>query len=112
MSKYCADSLPDSVQVLSRKPAMSFIYGNGKEFIGQYFVTTTDADSVIMAWKKQKVQYIILPSLRMNPKKNNGTFINTIHRMLGPVYDKYPEKVKLVKTYGTLEKCDLFKITY
>ncbi|MGZ4156691.1 MAG: hypothetical protein ACXVED_06000, partial [Bacteroidia bacterium] len=36
MSKYCADSLPDSAQVLSRKPPMSFLYGNGKKFVPQY----------------------------------------------------------------------------
>jgi hypothetical protein len=112
MSKYCADSLPGSTQVLSRKPNMSFIYGNGKKFIGQYWVTTTNPDSVQMEWQSKKIEYIILPNIRMNPKKNNGRIINTIHRMLAPFAKKYPEKVKLVKTIGTIEKCDLFKITY
>lgn len=112
MSKYCADSLPDSAQVLSRKPNMSFIYGNGKKFVGQYWVTTMNPDSVQMEWKEKNVEYVILPSLRMNPKKNNGKVINTIHRMLVPFYNKYPQKVKLVKTIGTTEKCELFKITY
>ncbi len=112
MSKYCADSLPDSAQVLSRKPNMSFIYGNGKKFVGQYWVTTTNADSVLMAWKANNVKYIILANLRMNPKKNNGRVINTIHRMLQPVGQKYPQKLKLVKTIGTIEKCDLFEINY
>jgi hypothetical protein len=112
MSKYCADSLPDSAQVLSRKPNMSFIYGNGKKFVGQYWVTTTDPDSVQMEWKERNIRYIILPSIRMNPKKNNGKIINTIHRMLLPFYNKYPQKLKLVKTIGTNEKCELFEITY
>ena len=112
MSKYCADSLPDSTQVLSRKPGMSFIYGNGKKFVSQYWVTTTNADSVLMGWQKQKIQYVILANLRMNPQKNNGRIVNTIHRMLGPVYQKYPEKLKLVKTIGTIEKCELFEIKY
>lgn len=112
MSKYCADSLPDSAQVLSRKPNMSFIYGNGKKFVGQYWVTTTNPDSVQMEWKEKNVRYVILPSLRMNPKKNNGKIINTIHRMLVPFYNKYPQKVKLVKTIGTIEKCELFELTY
>jgi hypothetical protein len=112
MSKYCADSLPDSVQVLSRKPNMSFIYGNGKKFVGQFWVTTTNADSVKMEWQSKKVEYVILPNLRMNPKKNNGRIINSIHRMLGPYAIKYPQKVKLVKTIGTIEKCELYKISY
>jgi hypothetical protein len=112
MSKYCADSLPDSAQVLSRKPNMSFIYGNGKKFVGQFWVTTTNADSVKMEWQSKKVEYIILPSLRMNPKKNNGRIINSIHRMLAPYAIKYPQKVSLVKTIGTVEKCELYKISY
>lgn len=112
MSKYCADSLPDSAGVLSRKPNMSFIYGNGKKFIGQFWVTTTNPDSVAMEWKGKKVEYIILPNIRMNPKKNNGKFINTIHRMLIPFYEKYPKNVSLVKTIGTSEKCELYKIKY
>jgi hypothetical protein len=63
MSKYCADSLPDSAQVLSRKPNMSFIYGNGKKFVGQYWVTTNNPDSVLMEWQKEKIEYIILPNI-------------------------------------------------
>lgn len=112
MSKYCADSLPDSTQVLSRKPNMSFIYANGKKFVGQFWVTTTNADSVAMEWKAKKIEYIIIPNLRMNPKKNNGKVINTIHRMLAPYAIKYPDRVKLVKTIGSIEKCELYNITY
>jgi len=112
MSKYCADSLPDSSVVLSRKPSMSFLYGNGKKFQGQYLTTSMDADTVLMDWKKLNVQYVILANLRMNPKKNNGRMINTIHRMIGPLYNKYPQKVRLVKTIGTKEKCELYEIKY
>jgi len=113
MSKYCADSLPDSTHVLSRKPNMSFIYGNGKKFEGQYWVTTTNPDSVLMEWKAKKVEYVIIASLRMNPKKNNGRVVNTLHRMLAPVANKYRQsKVTLVKTIGESEKCELYKITY
>jgi hypothetical protein len=110
MSKYCADSLQPDAQVLSRKPNMSFIYSNGKKFVPQYIVNTMDADSVLMAWKQQNVSYILLAKLRKDPKKNNGEVINTIHRMLGPVYQKYPQKVKLVKTIGTAESCELYQL--
>ncbi|HSH66196.1 MAG TPA: hypothetical protein VLB84_10460 [Bacteroidia bacterium] len=112
MSKYCADSIPDNMEVLSRKPNMSFIYGKGRNFVGQYITNTTDADSVLAIWKSENVHYIMLPKLRRDPRKNNGEVINTIHRMLGPVYQKYPEKVSLVKTIGTQESCELYKITY
>lgn len=112
MSKYCADSLPADAQVLSRKPNMSFIYGNGKKFPGQYWVTTTNADSVLLEWKNQNISYVLLPTLRMNPEKNNGRFINTLHRMLQPVAEKYPEKLRLVKTIGTDEPTYLYEIKY
>jgi hypothetical protein len=112
MSKYCADSLPENAKVISRKPSMSFLYGDGKKFVGQYMVTSMDADTVLMSWKKLDVQYVILGNLRMNPKKNNGRVINTIHRMLAPVYQKYPQKVKLVKSIGNTEKCELYEIKY
>lgn len=112
MSKYCSDSLPDSSVVLSRKPAMSFLYGDGKKFQGQFITTSMDADTVLMGWKKLNVQYVILANLRMNPKKNNGRMINTIHRMIGPVYNKYPKKVRLVKSIGAKEKCELYEIMY
>ncbi|MCE3280810.1 MAG: hypothetical protein K0S44_3001 [Bacteroidetes bacterium] len=112
MSKYCADSLPEGAQVLSRKPNMSFLYGNGKKFVGQFWVTTTNPDSVQMEWKAKNIRYVMIPNIRQNPKKNNGKVINTIHRMIVPFYKKYPQKVKLVKTIGKAEKCELFEITY
>ncbi len=113
MSKYCADSLPDSVNVLSRKPAMSFIYGHGKKFIGQFdSPNNPNADSVLMGWKKNNVKYVILASLRQNPKKPNGNVINNIHRMLQPIAQKYPQKLKLVKTIGTDESCELYELDY
>ncbi len=112
MSKYCADSLPTDAQVLSRKPSMSFLYGSGKKFVGQFVTTSMNADTVLMGWKKQNVKYIILANLRQDPSKNNKKIINTIHRMIGPVYQKYPQKIRLVKTIGTVEKCELFEISY
>ena len=112
LSKYCADSLPKDAQVLSRKPNMSFIYGNGKKFVGQYIVNSENADTVLMDWKKENVKYVIMANLRMNPKKNNGRIINTIQRMLGTVAQKYPEKCKLLKTVGTDEQAYLYEIDY
>jgi hypothetical protein len=112
MSKYCADSLKTEGKILSRKPAMSFIYGNGKRFVGQFWTTSENADTVLNEWRKQNVEYVILPMLRMNPKKNNGRFINNIHRMIIPVYQKYPQKLKLVKTIGENEKCELYQLLY
>ena len=112
MSKYCADSLPDSARVVSRKPGMSFLYGKGKEFVGQYWVTSTNPDSVLMGWQNNKVKYVICSSFRMDPKKNDGRIINTIQRMLQPIAEKYPQKLRLIKTYGTEEPTALYEIDY
>jgi hypothetical protein len=112
MSKYCADSLPESAGILSRKPEMSFIYGKGRKFEGQYWVTTTNADSILLDFKQRKINYVILPSLRMDPKRNNGQIINTFHRLLQPVQVKYPDKLKLLKTIGIEEPAYLYEVDY
>ena len=114
MSRYCADSLPvnENAQIISRKPEMSFIYGRGRKFIGQYWVPTMNADSILMGWQQEKVKYVIMPSLRMEPKKNNGRIINTLQRMIQPIQMKYPQKLKLLKTIGTDEAAYLYEISY
>jgi hypothetical protein len=50
--------------------------------------------------------------LRQNPKKQNGEWINTIDRMLQPINEKYPQKLRVVKTIGDEEQCELFEINY
>ncbi len=112
MSRYCADSLPQNTEIISRKPEMSFIYGKGRKFIGQYWVPTMNPDSILMGWQQQKIKYVIMPNLRMEPKKNNGRIINTIQRMLQPIEMKYPQKLKLLKTIGTEEQAYLYEINY
>ncbi len=112
MSAYAADSLPENSVVLSRKPEMSFMYGHGKKFQGQYWVSTTNADSVLMEWQRENVKYIILASLRMDPKRNTGQVVNTIHRMMQPVQAKYPNRFRLLKTIGTDEAAYLYEVNY
>ncbi|MCX6291343.1 MAG: hypothetical protein NT126_06215 [Bacteroidetes bacterium] len=112
MSRYTADSLAADAEILSRKPEMSFIYGNGRKFKGQYMVTSMDPDTVLMDWKKQNIKYVILASLRRDPKRNDGNFINTLHRMMQPIQAKYPQKLKLLKTIGTDESAYLYEIDY
>jgi 4-amino-4-deoxy-L-arabinose transferase-like glycosyltransferase len=112
MSRYCADSLPPDAIVLSRKPSNSFIYAHGKKFKGQFYVSTRDADSVLLTFKNQKIQYAILARLRVNPNVNDGRFITTIHKMIEPILIKYPEKIKVVKIIGDDEYATLCEIHY
>jgi len=122
MSEWCADNLPDSVLVASRKAPMSFVYGKGKKFYAIYTVLALDTatgysnpDTILSIFRKNKVSHIILASLRRDPAKADGNIINTMHRILEPVAKKYPNKVQLVHQIpapeeAQLEPCYLYRI--
>ncbi len=112
LSAWCADSLPADSYVASRKAPMSFIYSNGKSFYPVYHVFSTDPDTILSTFKRDQVSHIILASLRRNPKKQDGYIINTMHRLLQPVVQKYPDKVSLVKQIGETEPAYLYKFNY
>ncbi len=108
MSTYCADSLPPSSFIASRKASMSFIYGKGKEFYPVFVVFSNNADTVLTTFKKDKVTHVIMASLRQNPKINNGQTINTLQRLFYPLRDR----LTLVKQIGENEPAYLYKINY
>lgn len=112
MSAWCADSLPAESYVASRKAPMSFIYSNGKSFYPVYHVFSTEPDTILSTFKRDGVTHIILASLRRNPKKQDGYIINTMHRLLQPVVQKYPNKVSFVKQIGETEPAYLYKLNY
>ena len=112
MSRWCADSLPKDAKIAVRKSAMSFIYANGREFFPVYRVYSTNADSLLEYFRTNKVSYIMLPSLRINPDKNTGDIITTMQFMVSPIYKKYPEKIRFIHREGTEEYADLYQILY
>jgi hypothetical protein len=112
MSRWCADSLPKDAKIAVRKSAMSFIYANGREFFPVYRVYSTNADSLLEYFKTNKVSYIMLPSLRINPDKNTGDIITTMQFMVSPIYKKYPQKLRFIHREGTEEFADLYQILY
>lgn len=113
MSRWCADSLPPSSYVACRKASMSFVYGKGKKFFGINVVRTTDPDSVLADLKSHKVTHVLVANLRKNPTVNNGQVVNTLQRMLYPVYTKYPQKLKHIKNIGeNTEPADVYEILY
>ncbi len=67
-------------------------------------------DTVLALFRDNKVTHVMLGSLRRNPNKVDGYIINTLHRMLQPVAQKYPEKVRLVKQIGDTEPAYLYEI--
>lgn len=112
MSEWCADSLPLNSLVACRKAPMSFIYGKGKEFYPIYQVFSTDPDTVLSVFKRDKVTHVMLASLRRNPKTNDGYIINTVHRIMQPLSEKYPTKLRLIKQIGESEPAYLYQIIY
>ncbi len=112
MSKWCGDNLNEKDYVASRKAPMSFIYANGKEFYPIYTVSSTNPDSVLMQLKGNGVTHVILASLRRNPTRNDGYIINTVHRMMQPIAEKYHAKLTLIKQIGESEPSYLYKINY
>ncbi len=112
MSLYCADSLPPTSYVVSRKAPMSFVYSKGKRFYPVYTVFSDDPDTVLATLQREKVTHVIIASLRRNPKKIDGYTINTINRLLQPIAVKYPQKLRLVKQIGESEPAYLYEINY
>ncbi len=119
ISAWCADSLPKESLVACRKAPMSFVYGKGKHFYPIYSVIGKDPqtqqsnpDSALAIFKRNHVTHVLLASLRINPKFKTDDVINTIHNILGPIQQKYPEKLTLVKTMGVSEEAFIYKINY
>lgn len=117
-SQWCADSLDKNTLVASRKAPMSFVYGKGKKFFPIYSVITRDSitqqsqpDSALAFFAKRGVTHIMVASLRINPKENTGQIINTVHNIVQPIMEKYPNKLKLIHTEGLSEQTYLFEIT-
>lgn len=116
-SRWCADSLPQNTLVASRKAPMSFVYGNGKKFFPIYSVIKKDSltnqsqpDSALAFFNREKVTHIMVASLRINPTQNTGQVINTIHNIVQPIMEKYPNKLKIIHTEGVSEQTYVLEI--
>jgi hypothetical protein len=117
-SEWCGKNLPPDAYVASRKAPMSFIYGKRK-FFPIYNVIKKDEttnqsnpDSALAFFKQNGVTHILLPNLRIDPTKNTGQVINTIHNILEPIARKYPESLVLIHTEGETEQCFVYEIKY
>ncbi len=113
MSEYCGDSLPKEALVASRKAPMSFLYANGKEFYPIWRTSNNpDPDSTLRVWKEAGVTHVLVGSLRVNRLAAGQGIINTVHRVLQPIEEKYPGKIEVIKQIGELEEARLVKINY
>lgn len=117
LSEWCADSLPPNSLVACRKAPMSFVYGKGRKFFPVYTAiainpatNTSYPDSVLNYFQKNGVTHVLVGSIRNNPEVNDGIVINTLHRMLLPVAEKYPHRLKFVKQMGIAESAQLYEL--
>jgi hypothetical protein len=72
-------------------------------------------DSLIQTLRRNKVDYVIVASLRANPNLNTGNIINNIQRYLYFVEQKYPGILTLVHQIGASEQEEpawLYQINY
>ncbi len=119
ISAWCADSLPQTSLIACRKAPISFVYGKGKHFFPIYSVIGKDPktnqsnpDTALAIFKRNKVTHILLANLRIDPTRNTGDIINTVHNIAAPIAQKYPEKLRLIKTIGESEEASLYEIKY
>ncbi|MEN8119006.1 MAG: hypothetical protein ABFS35_01605 [Bacteroidota bacterium] len=110
MSKWAAKNVPENVMIASRKPNISFIYTK-RRFRGIYKIPqNTNPDSLLQNLYDHNVKFVIMASLRKYEAQKTQYTINTIHRYLYFIQQKYPEKIRMVKQIGADEPAYLFEI--
>lgn len=111
MSIWAAKNIPEDKVIASRKPSISFIYTN-RRFFGIYQVDSTDPDTLLNYLHQNKVEYVVMASLRKMEAQKTDQIINTIQRYLYYIQLKYPEKIILINQIGGPEDepAYLFKI--
>ncbi|MDO4461201.1 MAG: glycosyltransferase family 39 protein [Bacteroidia bacterium] len=114
MCQAVAEHLPEDSFVACRKPNMARIYAGGKKFHGIYNFQTEDPDELLNALKERGVTHIILASLRRDPLYPGQGVINTIHRYMHFIVQKYPTAFYEIASMGNenQEPTYLYEINY
>lgn len=112
MAKWAKENLPEESLVACRKPQIAFIQTDGGAHYGVYQIKTQNPDEILDVWQERGVSHIIRASLRKNPSKYTGQYINTIHRIMYMIEQKYPGTFKPIHKEGKKEVSVLFEINY
>lgn len=104
----------DDAYVACRKPNMARIYAGGKKFYGIYTIPSSDPDELVARLRDRGVTHIVVGSLRRDPAQAGLGVINTIHRYLGFILQKYPAFLEQVAVAGDErdEPAALYKLHY
>lgn len=87
MSEWAAENIPEESMIASRKPSMSFIYGDGRSFYPLYRFPSLPADTILNRLESRDAQYLIInegimrsrgfpPSFEFGLKRELSAFIN------------------------------------
>jgi MFS family permease len=71
-----------------------------------------DPEMMFRYLQDNRIDYLLLPQLRMDPTRNSGVFINTVHRFYWYISYKYPGRFRTVHTVGTEEPCEIIEFIH
>jgi hypothetical protein len=74
MSEWAAENVPDDVRIGSRKPSMSFIYGDGRTFHPIYRFPTLPADTALKRLEAQAGNYTIISEQQLKASRPPAQF--------------------------------------
>ena len=90
MSKWAANNIPDSVNIASRKPTISFIHADGRKFYGIYRVHSSDINNFKKIFKDTSEKFMLINPNGLNTKKLPPQLIINIKRQtVGYIMGKF-----------------------
>lgn len=107
--QWAGKNLPDTVTIACRKPNNAQIYAN-RPFHGIFRYISDNADSVWDYFNTNRIDYLILGHLRVNPEKRTDRFINSLHFNAFRLLEGKPDCLELVYYKGDTEPAYLFRI--
>jgi hypothetical protein len=94
--------------ILCRKPNMAEIYSDRK-FIGISRLPSKKPTDIISYMSKNKVDYIISASLRVNPKKRTNRTIQTVPNLIKLILSENPSAFRIIRQHGNIEPAILLQ---
>ncbi len=109
MCQLANDVCPEDAYIACRKPNMARIYCNGRKFFGIYTLPSEDPDELVDFLRNKGVTNIVLASLRRDPLNPGQGIINTIHRYMNFVCQKYPDAFLITHQIGNAPDAEAAK---
>ncbi len=108
LCEWVGDNISEDQVVLCRKPNMAEVY-SGRKFKGVHRVPSKNPHEVKKYLDEKEADYIIMASLRLNPKVKTGSTIRTIPNVIKLLLSEYPASIKLIRQHGKSEPAVLLR---